>query len=77
MSQRGKQCEKCGYKKFEILQVHHIDRDRNHNELDNLELICPNCHYEEHLLKNSWLNRVQEGGQDGNAQVLKTCERKL
>ena len=58
--QRGTVCERCGYSKAEILQVHHKDRDRQHNELENLELICPNCHYEEHYLEKSWLNgRVQ------------------
>lgn len=50
MSERGTKCERCGYEKTEILQVHHIDRDRNNNTLRNLELICPNCHYEEHHL---------------------------
>lgn len=56
LNQRGLQCERCGYSKVEILQVHHRDRNRDHNTLENLELICPNCHYEEHHLKNSWLN---------------------
>ena len=45
---RGKKCERCEYARHEILQVHHKDRNRNNNELVNLELICPNCHYEEH-----------------------------
>lgn len=52
---RGQSCERCGYNKFEILQVHHKDKNRNNNNLNNLELICPNCHYEEHFLDNSWL----------------------
>ena len=26
-------------------------------KLDNLELICPNCHCEEHFLQNSWLKQ--------------------
>ena len=52
---RGIKCERCGYKKFEILQIHHKDRNRNDNSIDNLELICPNCHYEEHYLEKSWL----------------------
>jgi hypothetical protein len=47
---RGKVCERCSYDKYEILQVHHKDRNRNNNELENLELICPNCHYEDHFL---------------------------
>lgn len=48
---RGNKCERCGYNKYEILQVHHKDRNRSNNNLTNLELICPNCHYEEHFLK--------------------------
>ncbi len=54
---RGKVCERCGYDIFEILQVHHKDRNRENNDLGNLELICPNCHYREHLLEKSWLKR--------------------
>ena len=52
---RGKSCEICGYNKIEILHVHHKDRNRRNNNLDNLKLICPNCHYEEHHLEKSWL----------------------
>jgi len=48
---RGRQCERCGYSKTEILNVHHKDRNRSNNNLSNLELICPNCHAEEHYLK--------------------------
>ncbi len=48
-------CGRCTYSKYEILQVHHKDRNRNNNNLANLELICPNCHYEEHYFKKSWL----------------------
>ena len=47
---RGGYCERCGYSKVAILQVHHKDRNSQHNELCNLELLCPNCHYEEHYL---------------------------
>lgn len=63
LDQRGTKCERCGYSKVEILQVHHRDRNRNNNDLSNLELICPNCHYEEHYLEKSWLNgRLALGG---------------
>ena len=53
--QRGKICERCGHNVFEILQIHHKDRNRNNNALENLEIICPNCHAAEHYMKNSWL----------------------
>ena len=56
IGERGAICERCGYSKYEILQVHHKDRSRKNNILENPELICPNCHAEEHYLENSWMN---------------------
>ena len=45
---RGRKCEICGQEKWldEIipLEVHHIDGDKLNNTLDNLQLLCPNCH---------------------------------
>lgn len=43
-------CNRCEYNKItHILCVHHKDRDRTNNDLDNLEILCPNCHMEEHF----------------------------
>lgn len=53
----GNNCERCGYAKIEILQIHHKDKNRENNDLNNLELICPNCHFEEHYLEKSWLRK--------------------
>lgn len=55
---RGNTCERCGYSKYEILHMHHKDRNRLNNDMSNLELICPNCHYEEHFLEKSWLRKI-------------------
>ena len=45
---RGWRCEKCGRTEWEgqkiPLCVHHIDGNHINNELDNLQLLCPNCH---------------------------------
>ena len=42
-------CQRCGYSEsIEILGVHHIDRNRKNNKLNNLEILCPNCHSLEH-----------------------------
>ncbi|MFA6533418.1 MAG: HNH endonuclease [Patescibacteria group bacterium] len=60
LEERGNTCARCTYNKYEILQVHHKDRNRNNNKLDNLELICPNCHYEEHFLEKSWMRKSIE-----------------
>ncbi len=55
---RGKICERCTYNKYEILQVHHKDRNHANNDLNNLLLICPNCHFEEHYLEKSWFRKT-------------------
>ena len=60
LEERGNICCRCSYSKYEILQIHHKDRNRNNNALDNLELICPNCHYEDHYLEKSWLKNAVE-----------------
>ncbi|MCI0548960.1 MAG: HNH endonuclease [Candidatus Rokubacteria bacterium] len=45
-----------------MLQVHHRDRHRANNGLENLALLCPNCHAEEHHLGASRLTENQNGG---------------
>lgn len=41
-------CERCGNTEWMgvpiPLEVHHINGDKTKNELDNLQLLCPNCH---------------------------------
>lgn len=57
---RGMKCELCGYHKYEILHIHHKDRNRLNNSFDNLELVCPNCHYEKHYVEKTKLeNRLE------------------
>lgn len=39
------QCSVCGWNEDEdCLEVHHIDENRDNNSLDNLIILCPNCH---------------------------------
>jgi hypothetical protein len=42
------ECEKCNLKEWQNkpipLEVHHKDGDRYNNTLENLQLLCPNCH---------------------------------
>jgi len=50
-------CNRCKYNENPgILVLHHIDRDRTNNDLQNLEILCPNCHALEHHLeiKEGW-----------------------
>lgn len=47
-SGRLEQCEICGcvdwMGKPLKLQVHHRDGNRDNNDLNNLQILCPNCH---------------------------------
>lgn len=51
---RGNKCECCGLEKWRNekipLEVHHIDGDHLNNVLENLQLLCPNCH----ALTDNW-----------------------
>lgn len=48
VKERGHKCEKCGISEWFgqsiSLDMHHIDGNYKNNSLDNLKLLCPNCH---------------------------------
>lgn len=43
-------CEICGFEGYNkstgntILQLHHIDGDSTNNSIENIQVLCPNCH---------------------------------
>ncbi|WP_291321663.1 HNH endonuclease signature motif containing protein [Desulfonatronospira sp.] len=37
-------CAHCGFGVPAVLEVAHIDGDRTNNAVDNLVILCPNCH---------------------------------
>ena len=45
---KKKECELCGIKKWKgqdaPLELHHIDGNRFNNDLNNLQILCANCH---------------------------------
>lgn len=41
-------CNRCNVEDKEVLVVHHKDRNRNNNDISNLEILCANCHMKEH-----------------------------
>jgi hypothetical protein len=40
-------CERCGFN-GQALHIHHKDRNHKNNKIDNLEVLCANCHHIEH-----------------------------
>jgi len=37
-------CAHCGFGVKAVLEVAHIDGNRNNNDIRNLVILCPNCH---------------------------------
>lgn len=51
-------CVDCGEVRKFLLSVHHIDGDRRNNKLNNLEIVCHNCHAKRHLrqdMNGEWI----------------------
>ena len=49
LANKEKKCERCGYDSNPAaIVVHHKDRNRMNDSLDNLEILCANCHAAEH-----------------------------
>lgn len=57
-------CDLCNITDIHILTIHHIDENRKNNSLDNLQLLCYNCHYKIHHEQSStltnYINYVKE-----------------
>jgi 5-methylcytosine-specific restriction endonuclease McrA len=44
MKDRQDRCQICGLDDPDILVIHHKDSNPRHNRLENLMVVCPNCH---------------------------------
>lgn len=53
---KDNKCESCGLdtwmEKPIPLELHHIDQNRFNNKLDNLMILCSNCHMQQHNYSN-------------------------
>lgn len=57
-------CAVCGWDEDEdILEVHHIDENRNNNNLSNLIILCPICHKKlsmhKYVLENNKIIKIK------------------
>lgn len=57
IKEKGHKCELCELTEWRgqsiVLEVHHKDGDRTNNELNNLNLLCCNCH----ATTDNWRNK--------------------
>lgn len=63
-------CYVCKEWDKDILIVHHIDEDRNNNEIENLVILCVNDHLKVHKNKLSLLRRDKGGRAVGSGPHL-------
>lgn len=74
-------CEICGY--TENLELHHINGDHNDNRLENLQILCPNCHAKTNNYRgrNSTKNSTPEMAERKNNKshwcVCKNCGKEF
>lgn len=75
MEIKKKECEQCGWCKMSEdgripLELDHINGDRHDNRLENLRVLCPNCHSLQSTHRG--LNRKKRsGGETGRHATLK------
>ena len=71
----GAECSQCGYDRHpEILEVNHKDCDRTNNSLNNLEVLCPNCHGEFHFTTTTGKWRPKSGDTRNRTEPTTSCE---
>jgi 5-methylcytosine-specific restriction endonuclease McrA len=74
---KEKKCESCGLEEWMgkpiPLELHHIDENRFNNRLENLKILCSNCHMQEHNYSNTTkLTKVKD--KLNNIKEMKTCQ---
>jgi len=62
-SSKSLACTLCGITDERILTAHHMDHNRNNNDLDNLTWLCLNCHHLVHhnkVLKQQLMDKASK-----------------
>jgi hypothetical protein len=66
---RGRKCEMCGLEEWLgepiTLEIHHKDGDRLNNTINNLQILCPNCH----AMTDNWKGRGIKNKKDLIADI--------
>ena len=79
LRQRGESCEECGITDWNdkpiSFQIDHINGIRTDNRLDNLKVMCPNCHSQTDTFGQK--NISEEGIKRRNAALMRAYEKHL
>lgn len=74
---RGYKCEICGIKEWNgkpiRLEIHHIDGDRTNNNMDNLQILCPNCHSQTENFRGKNINKEKTVTDEELVDALNQC----
>jgi DNA-binding CsgD family transcriptional regulator len=72
-------CESCGISEWQgrplSLALHHVNGDRHDNRLENLRLLCPNCHSQTENFGGRNGRRVREGSGGARSQATHPSSR--
>ena len=73
---KSKKCEECGWAKISEdgylpLELDHINGDRHDNRIENLRVLCPNCHSLKPTHRGRNRKNIGRGGEIGRRATLK------
>lgn len=75
---KGHKCECCQLEEWQgqpiPLEVHHIDGDNLNNEIENLQLLCPNCHAQTENYRNKNTNQKEKREEISEEQFKEALE---
>ena len=79
---KEEKCEICGITNWNnkqlIFELHHMDGDPSNNELNNLQILCPNCHSQtDNYCKNKNLKKIKYSNKNSVNNSKKTNSQKL
>lgn len=70
-------CEICGISEWNgkpiSCQLHHIDGNNKNNNIDNLQILCPNCHSQTENFRNKIVERYNKS----EKRYCKICGREI